>query len=309
MDKSKNFRIDALLAGESQRRRSRDSDILDVEATLCKRSDSSPIRSSSSVLQQQAGIVPKPGLLSIPHPGLSALSQGSIAGMYPGPVCSLSALGAQHAAFPYPAFTPPHPEQLKAAAVAGHFPFEQWIRAGIMVPRLADFNGSPQSGLMGKCRRPRTAFTSQQLLELENQFKLNKYLSRPKRFEVATSLMLTETQVKIWFQNRRMKWKRSRKAKEQAAQLEADGNQQAKRSSKPGDPRRCSTQDDDEELEAEEEEDEDEGFGGALNGSVGLPHSSDFLQHSSELSYSSHSSYSDDDLEEIGADRKIGVGL
>lgn len=49
---------------------------------------------------------------------------------------------------------------------------------------------------MGKCRRPRTAFTSQQLLELENQFKLNKYLSRPKRFEVATSLMLTETQVR-----------------------------------------------------------------------------------------------------------------
>lgn len=54
----------------------------------------------------------------------------------------------------------------------------------------------PQTGLLGKCRRPRTAFTSQQLLELENQFKLNKYLSRPKRFEVATSLMLTETQVR-----------------------------------------------------------------------------------------------------------------
>ncbi|CAG0916141.1 unnamed protein product [Notodromas monacha] len=50
------------------------------------------------------------------------------------------------------------------------------------------------SGAMGKTRRPRTAFTSQQLLELEKQFKQNKYLSRPKRFEVATSLMLTETQ-------------------------------------------------------------------------------------------------------------------
>lgn len=116
-------------------------------------------------------------------------------------------------------------------------------------------------------------------------------------------------QVKIWFQNRRMKWKRSRKAKEQAAHPESEGGQLSKRANKAGDARRCSTpDDDDEELVAEEEEEEeDEGFRGALNG-VGLSHS-DFVQHGSELSYSSHSSYSDDDLEETGMDRKTGVGL
>jgi hypothetical protein len=58
--------------------------------------------------------------------------------------------------------------------------------------------GAPHA-LLGKTRRPRTAFTSQQLLELEKQFRMNKYLSRPKRFEVATSLMLTETQVRSIF--------------------------------------------------------------------------------------------------------------
>lgn len=48
---------------------------------------------------------------------------------------------------------------------------------------------------MSRSRRPRTAFTTQQLVELEKQFRANKYLSRPKRFEVATSLCLSETQV------------------------------------------------------------------------------------------------------------------
>ncbi|CAJ0935359.1 unnamed protein product, partial [Mesorhabditis belari] len=59
-----------------------------------------------------------------------------------------------------------------------------------------------------KSRRARTAFTYEQLVALENKFKSTRYLSVCERLNLALSLRLTETQVKIWFQNRRTKWKK-----------------------------------------------------------------------------------------------------
>jgi hypothetical protein len=57
-------------------------------------------------------------------------------------------------------------------------------------------------------RRRRTSFSSEQLLELEREFHLKKYLSLTERAQLAHTLALSESQIKIWFQNRRAKWKR-----------------------------------------------------------------------------------------------------
>ena len=72
---------------------------------------------------------------------------------------------------------------------------------------LSLFAGST-GGVKTRKRRPRGLFSHAQIYELERRYALQKYLTAHEREQLANMLRLTETQVKIWFQNRRYKNKR-----------------------------------------------------------------------------------------------------
>ncbi|KAM9376878.1 empty spiracles homeobox 3 [Pholidichthys leucotaenia] len=103
--------------------------------------------------------------------------------------------------------------QHRDAAVLGFYP---WVlRSRYLGHRFQGEDSSPENLLLHgpfsrKPKRIRTAFSPSQLLRLERAFEKNHYVVGAERKQLASGLCLTETQVKVWFQNRRTKHKRQK---------------------------------------------------------------------------------------------------
>ncbi|XP_053172315.1 homeobox protein BarH-like 1 [Scomber japonicus] len=90
---------------------------------------------------------------------------------------------------------------LQVGPASHHLPLDLHLRGKLE-------HGGDGGSKTKKGRRSRTVFTELQLMGLEKRFEKQKYLSTPDRIDLAESLGLSQLQVKTWYQNRRMKWKK-----------------------------------------------------------------------------------------------------
>ncbi|XP_075233572.1 uncharacterized protein LOC142331505, partial [Lycorma delicatula] len=85
----------------------------------------------------------------------------------------------------------------------------------ILESEIPDRNGCSGNGNLSKRKRSwsRAVFSNLQRKGLEKRFQMQKYITKPDRRQLAATLGLTDAQVKVWFQNRRMKWRHNKELK------------------------------------------------------------------------------------------------
>lgn len=95
-----------------------------------------------------------------------------------------------------------HHQHSQAHGPHHNIPF---LASSTAFPWTVAARGKPRRGMMR-----RAVFSDGQRVGLEKRFQLQKYISKPDRKKLAEKLGLRDSQVKIWFQNRRMKWRNSK---------------------------------------------------------------------------------------------------
>ncbi|XP_077958671.1 homeobox protein Dlx4b [Gasterosteus aculeatus] len=146
-----------------------------------------------------------PGLSHVyPVHGLHASGHSQHQSPFPG-----GASYGRSRGYAYPDAANPHPPSAYASYQhrdpSSHSRSEH---ADLEKPAAADSRDFRPNGRGKKTRKPRTIYSSLQLQALHQRFQQTQYLALPERADLAAKLGLTQTQVKIWFQNKRSKYKK-----------------------------------------------------------------------------------------------------
>uniref|UniRef100_A0A8C6WKH7 Distal-less homeobox 4b n=1 Tax=Neogobius melanostomus TaxID=47308 RepID=A0A8C6WKH7_9GOBI len=142
-----------------------------------------------------------PGLSHIyPVHGLHTAGHSQHDSPFPGGTSYGRSLG-----YAYPGAVSAHPPTAYMSYAHGHSPSGLAHGRQTTVPETRDIR---LNGKGKKIRKPRTIYSSLQLQALHQRFQQTQYLALPERADLAAKLGLTQTQVKIWFQNKRSKYKK-----------------------------------------------------------------------------------------------------
>uniref|UniRef100_A0AAV2LAV8 Homeobox domain-containing protein n=1 Tax=Knipowitschia caucasica TaxID=637954 RepID=A0AAV2LAV8_KNICA len=153
---------------------------------------------------------PSPGLSHIyPVHGLHAAGHSQHDSPFPTGSSYGRSLG-----YPYPSPVSAHPPSAYMSYAHGHSPSGALAHGRAQLSDRDKATVMPESrdirlnGKGKKIRKPRTIYSSLQLQALHQRFQQTQYLALPERADLAAKLGLTQTQVKIWFQNKRSKYKK-----------------------------------------------------------------------------------------------------